>query len=96
MFPQPKQHKVVQEEFFTTEYCCPTDSLEFHGGIKDFNNNVAIKIYKDKIHFCTASKFFRLETIKLKYGDIKEISINYEEGEPAYKFFLNEMDKHRR
>jgi MiaB/RimO family radical SAM methylthiotransferase len=21
----------VQEEFFTTEYCCPTDSLEFHG-----------------------------------------------------------------
>jgi len=27
-------HNKINEEFFTTEYCCPLDSLEFHGGIK--------------------------------------------------------------
>jgi hypothetical protein len=30
------QERSVQEEFFTTEYCCPADSLEFHGGKDDF------------------------------------------------------------
>jgi len=33
---QPIRVGYVQEEFFTTEYCCPTDSLEFHGGKDDF------------------------------------------------------------
>lgn len=40
--------------------------------------NVTVKINKDKIYFCINSKPFKFETIKLKYCDIKEISINYE------------------
>jgi hypothetical protein len=61
-------------------------------------HDTSVKIYKDKIYFCIDLKPFKPETIKLKYFDIKEISINYEMdyeegGGEVYYYNLDIIDK---
>jgi hypothetical protein len=35
------QVESLRRRIFTTEYCCPLDSLEFHGGIRIFYDGIS-------------------------------------------------------
>jgi tRNA A37 threonylcarbamoyladenosine dehydratase/predicted adenine nucleotide alpha hydrolase (AANH) superfamily ATPase len=56
--------EMEEEEFFTTEYCCPMDSLEFHGGREEYGLGFFLKCLGGKTETperCSVCYRMRLE-----------------------------------